>query len=503
MGRLLEGLRAFTRLVNPTTQTQIKEAVIPTPDTRVEDFGFRRVSSTADQMNLNPLDQNTLLKIVRALYYMNPGARRMIGIPVDYGFKVLVRAIEGKSHHRLQDIIDSFWNNPLNDMPRYIGQLLERFDLDGELLLPVKVNPQNGFVRISYEEPSEINKINAFSEDKRLVDTVEMVRHGRLKAKVYNIIRLQDDPESGVEIGSEAQGNLKQVNTYNKRMGNAFYFRQCNLITGRGRPPLEPVVDWLDAHDHALFDQLRNVSLQSAYVWDVELTGAGEAMINKRREEILKAGIPKPGSINVHNENEKWEPKSPQLEARVATDLLVQVRKYYGMGMSLSETWVAASDDVNRATAIISDNPPLRSLERKQFMEEMIIRDIIEFVIDQAIIHGELILNEDDPHIRDFEVVLPELNKSDDKAKAEALKILSEVALLAEEAEIADKETLRSLFYKVTGVRQPEDLNGYFEKKRPTLPDIKSYVSKRDLGDRNEKTQVTANDGLPKVDGEQ
>ena len=323
----------------------VKESV---PAVRVEDIGYRRLSTSENRENLNPLNQDTLLKIVRALYYINPGGRRLTEIPADYAYKATVK-IRKDADEKVQDIIDRFWDHPLNDMNRFVGDMNERFNLDGELLLPVIVNPQDGFVRLTYEEPTEISKIEGYSLDKKLIDTITLRGKRGEKEKKLKVIRFEDDPSSTVKTGSEAIGNVKEVHSYGYRTGDCFYFRQCHLITGRGRPPLEPVLDWLDAHDHALFDQLRNVSLQSAFVWDLNLTGATQAQVDARAEKVKKDGPMKPGTVLVHNDSEVWEAKSPKLDTRVATDLLLEVRRYYGFGSAKSETWVNASQDVNRA----------------------------------------------------------------------------------------------------------------------------------------------------------
>ena len=120
---------------------------------------------------------------------------------------------------------------------------------------------------------------------------------------------------------------------------------------------MEPIVDWLDAHDHTLFDQFRNVALSGAFVWDCELIGAQQAQVDQRRDEINTEGPPKPGSILVHNDKEKWTSVHPKADGTVVTDLPIEARKLIALNHGLSETWVAAASDVNRSTAETADQP--------------------------------------------------------------------------------------------------------------------------------------------------
>jgi len=459
----------------------------------LEDQGYRRITTTPDnRLNLNPLDQDTILRVVRTLYQLNPGARRLTEIPVDYGYHATIRA----ENNKVQDVIDTFWHSPINDMSRYMGQYIESYGLFGELLLPVYVNPQNGFVKVTYEEPGEIGKIEGYKEDKRLIDVVEMKAEPGKEPKRYKVIRYIDDALATINIGTMEAGNFKQVKADGYRVGDAFYFRQCHLVTGRGRPPMEPIIDWLDAHDHALFDQLRNVALQAAHVWDVTLKGAGEDKIAAKAQKIREEGPMKPGTVKIHNENEIWEAKCPQIESRIATELLVQVRKYFGLGMGKSETWLAAAEDVNRATSLSADQPPLRHLEQQLFVEQLLIRDIIEFVIDQAILYGTLPSSIED---RGFEVVMPDIATADNRLTAESLKLLGEAMSIAIGEQLADVDTGRALFYTMANMDMPKDLDEKFEKQEQMAPS--QYIAKQQtpIGDRSYQQQKVGVDGLPTI----
>lgn len=428
--------------------------------------GYRRLTTRKSQ-SLNPIDQDRVLKIVKYLYYNNPIARRLVDIPVDFGFQVTIKA-EETADEGLQDVIDDFWYDPYNRMPLFYPQLLEHFYMSGELLLPALVNPQDGKVRLKFEEPDKIKTLEALADDPRYVDVIEMKGNGVERGKRYNVIRYMIDPNASITIGEAEMGNLKELPAYGFRIGDCFYFRQCHLITGRGRPPMEPEIDWIDAHDQTFFDQLRNIALQSAFAYVCKLIGATPAQKEAKIAELKAQGPPKPGSVLVTTDTEEWNTLSAEINPSVATDIIVQVRKIIGLGMGKSETWMAAADDVNRSTAETADTPPQRHLKRGQDMEEWIVRDMVDFAIDQAILHGRLRIDPSDKQARAFIVQKPDLTSEDNKTTAEALKVIAEAVALAFDCELCDLETARTLFYQIAGVQQPLNLDENIAKQKET-----------------------------------
>jgi len=420
---------------------------------------YRRLTSRASE-KLNPLDQDTVLNMMRYLYYANPICRRLVEIPADFSYNNTVKC----KSEKVQEIVDKFWNHPYNNMPLFSGQLIEQFHLDGELLLPVEVNPQDGFVKLTYQDATRIKKIEAFEDDNRYIETIHLKSEDLKESKKYQIVRYRDDTSAKINIGEANTGNSKEVSATGFRVGEAFYFRQCHLIMGRGRPPLEPVADWLDAHDYTFYDQLRNIALQSAFVWDITLKGASPTQVSKRRAEIKAEGPPKPGSLRVHNDSEEWKAEAPQLQARIATDLLVQVRKVVGLGSGKSETWMAASEDVNRNTAQVADTPPQRHLERQQFQQSLMFSEIIEFVIDMAILHGTLSIASEDE--RKFTIELPDLTTADNLATAQALEAATTAVEKGLNLGIINNKTGITLFYKISGLDEPETLEEDVARER-------------------------------------
>lgn len=418
---------------------------------------YRRLSSLPADA-LNPINHDSALMLMRYLYYANPLARRLIEIPVDFNYHVEIKADEA-AHPDLQKVLDNFWLDPYNDLEGLYPQLVERWGMDGELCLPVEVNPQTGQVHLQYREPSDIKEIHVFAKDKRYVETVVLNGDPGKKDIPLKAIRYEIDPSATFSIGEAEMGNQESKDAYGFRVGECFYFRQCHLITGRGRPPLETIIDWLDAHDRTFFDQLRNIALQDAFVYDLLMQGANKEAIEAKILEFAQKGPPRAGSIYVHNESETLEAKTPKISPQIANTIMPETRKVIGLGSGgRPAAWMGAEQDVNRSTAEVADGPPLKNLERSQWTLKRMIEFMVNFSIDMAILHGTLPPEANEPEAREFKVVSQDLSQTDNAQMAKALADLENALSQAVENEHIDLETARMLFYQTAGTEMPRDL---------------------------------------------
>src|SRR6185369_3726478 len=78
-----------------------------------------------------------------------------------------------------------------------------------------------------------------------------------------------------------------------------------------GRSDFEPLADYIDGYDQAVFNDLERVQLMLNFIWDVKLTGKSEPEIETWLD---KQSAPGPGSIRAHNENAEWDAVAPDLK---------------------------------------------------------------------------------------------------------------------------------------------------------------------------------------------
>jgi hypothetical protein len=100
--------------------------------------------------------------------------------------------------------------------------------------------------------------------------------------------------------------------------------------------------------------------------------------------------MPKSGSIRAHNEKIKWETVSPNLESSDASQEARLFKNQILGGAGYPEHWFAEGSTTTRATALEMGLPTLKKLKSRQKWTKYQLMRIIDFVIDQAIIHGEL-----------------------------------------------------------------------------------------------------------------
>src|SRR5581483_5209245 len=178
-----------------------------------EDPRYRRITSPAVIRDLNPLMQLRMQQVCFYLSVTTPFGKRIVRVMVDYvvgeGFKAVAEDPD------VQQLIDKFWTDPANKMDENEQLLAERFVL-GELCIPVAVNPVDGFVKLGYIDPQEIEYVEFATMQTQLSDEITMPAAVRLRQRIgeaegrrLKIISRDDDPQSP---------------TFGRLTGDCFYF---------------------------------------------------------------------------------------------------------------------------------------------------------------------------------------------------------------------------------------------------------------------------------------
>jgi hypothetical protein len=156
---------------------------------------------------------------------------------------------------------------------------------------------------------------------------------------------------------------------------------------------------------------------------------------------------PDPGSIVVHNESEQWSAVQPKIEAGDAEADGRAIKMMIAMGAGLPEHYLAEGGDVNRATASEMGLPTFRKFQRRQDMFGLLIRTIVDRVLEEAIHAGTLPPGID----RAYKVIFPELAPGDNRDLAAAGGTMLQALLAAHTAGWVSRETAMRLFYEMTG----------------------------------------------------
>ncbi|HET7872821.1 MAG TPA: hypothetical protein VFL42_09950, partial [Terriglobales bacterium] len=122
-----------------------------------EDATFRRLTSPHTIRDLNPVMQQRMQQVAFFLRATTPFGKRIVEVISDYvvgeGFTPIARDA------RVQQVVDRFWNDEVNNMRRQLRDWCDELTTFGELSIPAAVNPVDGFVRLGYLDPQMLDAV--------------------------------------------------------------------------------------------------------------------------------------------------------------------------------------------------------------------------------------------------------------------------------------------------------------------------------------------------------
>jgi hypothetical protein len=274
-----------------------------------EDAKFRRITSPATRRDLNPLMQERMQQVCFFLATTTPFGKRIVEIITSYvvgeGFKIVAE------DEQVQEVIDRYWNDPVNDMDANLRAFSDELVKFGELCIPVAVNPVDGFVRQGYIDPQDIDAV-----EYGLLTTGD----GGQEVSIPVAVRLRQ------RIGEREGRRLTIVHrdedinsaTFGQLVGECFY-QPINKAKGasRGISDLFALADWIDVLDQMIFDFADKVRFLNAFIWDYTLKGADEKTVADFQKKVTK-NPPKQGGVQVHNEQVEIKASRPTSKARHA-----------------------------------------------------------------------------------------------------------------------------------------------------------------------------------------
>ncbi|MHA2264509.1 MAG: hypothetical protein ACXAEN_19110, partial [Candidatus Thorarchaeota archaeon] len=147
------------------------------------------------------------------------------------------------------------------------------------------------------------------------------------------------------------------------------------------------------------------------FSWDVTLEEADEDTVMDRASDIMKKP-PKKGSVNVHNDSEAWNFVAPDVKQQgsVATFKALIGMILGGGGFPIH--WFAFADDANRATALAQGDPTAKSLQHDQSIVKHTWLEMVQFVVDQAVIAGQAQLQDEKFGLAMTEITTKDLSRS-------------------------------------------------------------------------------------------
>lgn len=302
-------------------------------------------------------------------YRINPMAKAIIDTYTSFcvGDSGVTHSV---SNPKVAAVVKQFWEDPRNRLGS-IQELLFRSELlNGETLLELMVGSFTGVTRFKPYDPSVVFDVVNTDHNALWPDKV-LFRDHHQNDRGLKVAQIDDATE--LRVGQAAWHTP---------------FRALSTDT-RSLPFLTSVMDWLDAYDGVLSNLIDRTALARYMVWDVTVTG-GQPEVDAFIKQRGGNRVPQSGSIEVHNESVKWEPKYVDTGAYQDVNAAKSILTLAAAGSGLAKTWLAEPEDSNRATSLTMAEPVRRRVKGVQavWLDEM--REIVRFAVDQAVTYRRL-----------------------------------------------------------------------------------------------------------------
>jgi hypothetical protein len=269
-------------------------------------------------------------------------------------------------------VVDEFWTDPRNQLGRMQELHLRSHLLMGESLYEVMTGSMSGVVRYCPIDAGRIQGVDLISGNPMWPGKVWL------------------DKNAGDE-GGRGMSVVGVDDATGLRDGEAIFWASFKALDTdiRGYSFLGPILDQLDSYDTVLSNLIDRTSLARYMVWDVEVTG-GQTEVDGFIAARGGTHIPQSGTIEVHNESVKWEPKhittGAEEDSVAAKSVLTQV----AAGAGLAKTWLAEPDGANRATSHSMAEPVRRRVNGVQGLWLYNQTEFVRLAVDRAVAAGRL-----------------------------------------------------------------------------------------------------------------
>lgn len=355
----------------PTSQRVAEAAGVQIDED--DEAGWTRLSaSTGAGRDLTPMAQDRMQRLAEFLWQSNALANRLVEIPLAYLLAEGVR-LECPASEDHQQLLDRFWNDPINNWPYKLAARVRSLALHGEQCYTVHVNEVDGFVRLGYLAPQNIGDVIMDPDNPEQPIGVVTKRDAKGRYKRYRVLVLGDDEQLFTARTAEIRAGFTD--------GQCFLFQVNKLPDGkRGRSDMLAAMDWLDGYDEFLFGELdRNTYLRSV-VWDLKLTGGTPKQVEDRAKTFQP---PRPNSVFVHNDSEELTAVTPDLQAADTSQSARLFRNHVLLSGTMPEHWAGGGGDVNRAAAGEMGEPTFKVYTQRQSLLKLMLEEIGRYVLMQ------------------------------------------------------------------------------------------------------------------------
>lgn len=323
------------------------------------DRGYTRLGQTGREMPPWNLKKARAYSI--ASYRANPMARAILDTYTS--FVVGDKGVQVQcSNADVERVVRSWWRDPRNAILRDQQAFLRDHMLMGETCLEAMTGNLTGMVRYSLIDADRVSRISLVNGNPLWFDSVHL-----------------DDDKVAKRIIS--------VDDFTELLvGDVHWFRSWNalLTDRRGVPFLVPVLDDLDNYDAVLNNLVDRTALMRYIAMTVEIQG-DQTDIDEWVAARGGTHVPASGTIEVHNQNVKFNPLEARPGAYEDNVTLDAILTNTAAGAGLAKTFLAEPEGTNRATATAMAEPVRRRIDGVQRTWLGYVQQMAEHAIDRAV----------------------------------------------------------------------------------------------------------------------
>lgn len=384
--------------------------------------GYRRMSDPQQRRDLYAIDQARMFEIAYFMFDSSAMMKRLAKLDKTFLFAEPITITTEEED--VQEVIDRFWEK--NRMDIRLPDRIMWLGLLGEQLWPVEVNKFNGEVKLKYADPSIIKEVYVDPLDVEDIVLIELLGTGGEPGKKLNAIRKDLDPKS---------------RTMGMLVGDCFFYSINHPMNSpRGRSDFLTLFDWIDSLERYGYNYLERAEFLLNFIWDVKLKGMNEDQIRKWLQDNP---VPEPGSMRAHNENVEWNAVSPDLKATDFTSGFDMAKSYIMGGAGRPSSWFGEGGKAYQTEAEQFGQVPIKDLDERQLQVKYMLKEMIRFVVDQAIITKRLPWEKRDAVVT---INMPAISTKDTAKIISGIPQLATALTMAETSNWVRKETAARIF---------------------------------------------------------
>lgn len=437
-----------------------------------------------------------IIRLGRQILRKNPFLRKsymepMIACVIGSGFKFKAK----KENKALQDVLDTFIKR--NDISTKFQMFLYALYLtEGELILPFKVNPTTGSLKVTYVYSDDYT-VDFSPDDNRVVAAI--YKSATKDISFTPVTGTTDKPGlfSGLKPVDKTAG--VDVTPPNGTPTYAAYIKGIDSTSKRGLPPIFSIVDYADALDNFFFTRLDMLKTLMRVWVDVSVDGTKDDV--KDIADKYKT-IPDAGSADVHNAKVEIKPQKFDFDGGEVRADVETFLKSFTMATGVPHPWILGEQPID-AGALFA---------KMAIVEQEIMKEVYTLLIDCEIeakkATGVLSADVD----TSYTVIVPEISIKDIGKMATAMnQIMLALMTMTQESWVESKDAAEAAVEAVNMTLDTElapvaDPDALAKEKAPPMAPIvpggggtqggqadafNKFTRKGQLINQNTKTTVT------------